>query len=151
MARVWIPALLILLGISTLSTATAQARNSGVLGNWANPSGSIIQIYRCGSDICAKLIFISASAPTHFDTENPDPALRGRSLCGLKIGTGFELAGPDRAQGGRLYDPKSGKIYSGSMTREGDKLKLRGYVGISLFGRTETWTRAPDSVATCHP
>ncbi len=143
MGRVWIFAIL------AFSLLTAQAQDVGVLGNWANPSGSVIQIYRCGADVCAKVIAISAKAPTRRDVDNPDPALRGRSLCGLDIGTGFELAGPDRAHGGRLYDPESGKTYTGVMAREGNLLKLRGYVGIPLFGRTETWTRAPDSIATC--
>ncbi|MGH9588053.1 MAG: DUF2147 domain-containing protein, partial [Acidobacteriaceae bacterium] len=72
-----------------------------------------------------------------------------RSLCGMKIGTGFKLVDPNRAQDGKLYDPKSGKTYTGSMTRDGNKLNLRGYVGIPFFGRTETWTRAPDSITAC--
>lgn len=144
MGRVWI---FVILAFSLL---TAQAQNSGVLGNWANPSGSVIQIYRCGTALCAKLIAIRADAPGHVDANNPNPALRRRPLCGLTIGTGFEPSGPDRAEHGRLYDPESGKTYTGSMTRDGDKLKLRGYVGIPLFGRTETWTRAPDSLPACH-
>lgn len=122
-----------------------------MLGNWADPDGSIIHIYQCGEDICATLIAISAKEPTRVDAENPDPALRRRSLCGLKVGTGFHPAGPDHAKGGRLYDPKSGKTYTGTMTREGNQLKLRGYVGIPLFGRTETWTRAKETVAACRP
>ncbi|MGH9588706.1 MAG: DUF2147 domain-containing protein, partial [Acidobacteriaceae bacterium] len=89
MSRVWIFVIL------AFSLATAQAQN-GVLGNWANPSGSVIQIYRCGADICAKIIVVSTSAPTQVDGENPNPALRGRSLCGMKIGTGFKLVDPNR-------------------------------------------------------
>lgn len=88
--------------------------------------------------------------PVRVDAKNPDPALRGRSLCGLVIGKDFESVNPSKAQGGKLYDPKSGKTYTGSMTREGGKLKLRGYVGIPLFGRTEIWSRAPDKIAACH-
>ena len=41
---------------------------------------------------------------------------------------------------GTIYDPKSGKTYSCKMTIDGNKLKIRGYIGISLFGRTEVWT-----------
>lgn len=130
--------------------ATAQGQTTGILGNWTNPGGSTIHIYRCGPAICAKLIAISKDAPGRVDAENPNPALRGRSLCGLVIGNDFESVSPSRAQGGKLYDPKSGKTYTGSMTREGDKLKLRGYVGIPLFGRTETWSRASDNIAACH-
>jgi len=130
--------------------AAAHGQTNGILGNWTNPGGSTIHIYQCGPDICAKLVAISKDAPGRVDTKNPDPALRGRSLCGLVIGKDFESVSPSRAQGGKLYDPKSGKTYTGSMTREGDKLKLRGYVGIPLFGRTETWSRAPDNIAACH-
>jgi uncharacterized protein (DUF2147 family) len=131
--------------------ATAQAQSAGILGNWTNPTGSTIQIYTCGSKICAKLVAIRKGAPTRMDEKNPNPALRKQSLCGLQIGRDFESAGPDRAQGGRLYDPESGKTYTGSMTRQGDKLKLRGYVGLPLFGRTETWSHAPDTIAPCRP
>lgn len=123
----------------------------GVFGNWRNPKGSVIQIYACGSNVCARLIAISSKAPTRFDEENPNPALRKRPLCGLQIGSGFHLSGSNRAEGGRLYDPESGKTYHGTMTRSGTTLHLRGYVGLSIFGRTETWTRAPADLPHCRP
>jgi len=129
--------------------ATARGQSDSLLGNWTNPTGSTIHIYQCGSRVCANLIGISSSAPARVDANNPNPALRGRSLCGLKIGSDFELESPSRARGGTLYDPENGKTYTGSMTREGDKLKLRGYVGIPLFGRTETWNRAPETMQAC--
>lgn len=129
--------------------AAAYGQTNSIFGNWTNPTGSTIHIYRCGPRVCANVFGISSSAPARVDAKNPNPALRGRSLCGLRIGTGFELVSPGRAQGGTLYDPESGKTYSGSMTREGDKLELRGYVGIPLFGRTETWSHAPEAIAAC--
>jgi uncharacterized protein (DUF2147 family) len=67
----------------------------------------------------------------------------------LQIGRGFHLADSSHADGGQLYDPKSGKTYSGSMASDGDSLKLRGYVGIKLFGRTEVWTRTHGNVPAC--
>ena len=75
------------------------------------------------------------------DANNPDAALRTRPLCGLVIGTGFTLKDPTHAEDGHLYDPKTGKTYKGTLTSEGDRLKLRGYVGAKLFGRTAEWTR----------
>jgi len=139
---------LILLFLS-VSLAAARA-DDGVLGLWTNPTGSTIQIYRCGADVCAKLVAISSQAPSQVDINNPDRSLRKRSLCGLRIGTDFHLTGPNHAEGGRLYDPKSGNTYSGSMTSDGNRLKLRGYVGFELFGRTEIWTRAQGNFAPCH-
>ncbi|HEX5234201.1 MAG TPA: DUF2147 domain-containing protein [Silvibacterium sp.] len=141
----------ILIAAPFMIAVIALGQDNGVLGNWKNPTGSIINIYRCGNDVCARLVEVRKDAPSRVDNLNPKPALRKRSLCGLQIGTGFRLAAPGRAEGGELYDPQSGRTYSGSMTRDGEKLKLRGYIGIALFGRTEVWTRAPDAVPPCRP
>jgi uncharacterized protein (DUF2147 family) len=134
-----------------LLSLMAQAQTNSVLGNWTNPTGSTIQIYRCGADVCARLIAIRKNAPSFVDNKNPNPDLRSRALCGLQIGMNFHLSSPGRAEGGQLYDPQSGHTYHGSMTRDGNLLKLRGYIGISLFGRTETWTQAPANITPCQP
>ncbi len=59
--------------------------------------------------------------------------------------TGFRYAGEDRWTGGEIYDPNSGNTYKGTMRLiDRNTLKLRGYIGISLFGRSDTWTRVED-------
>jgi uncharacterized protein (DUF2147 family) len=77
------------------------------------------------------------------DEHNPDTAKRERKLLGLTIVWGF---GPpdDKGvyDGGQVYDPRNGKTYSGTIAMAGaDRLDLRGYVLVSLIGRTSTWTR----------
>ena len=83
------------------------------------------------------------------DDLNPDPALRGRPLDGLAIMTGFVYDGDGRWKDGSVYDPNSGKTYKCTLTLLDDNtVKIRGYIGVSLFGRSETWTRDdpdPDS------
>ncbi len=63
----------------------------------------------------------------------------------LVILRGFK-ASPDEAntiEGGTIYDPKTGKTYCGSMTVNGNELKLRGYIcGWSWLGRSTTWSLA---------
>lgn len=77
-----------------------------------------------------------------FDEKNPDPRLRDRPLLGLTIMTGFTSTGDGKWTGGRIYDPNNGKTYKCTLELgENGTLKVRGYVGISWFGRTETWTR----------
>ena len=44
--------------------------------------------------------------------------------------------------GGEILDPKSGKIYHARMIQKGNKLYVRGYVGVPLLGRTQVWVRA---------
>ena len=80
--------------------------------------------------------------PPRRDSENPDPALRDRSLLGVTIMQGFVPDGSGKWKGGKIYDPDNGKTYNCKLTlADANTVKLRGYLGVSLFGRTETWTR----------
>jgi hypothetical protein len=80
--------------------------------------------------------------PSRLDLENPDEALQNRPVRGLTILTGFRADGDGRWTGGRVYDPNSGHTYRGTISMlDSDTLKLRGFIGISLFGRTEIWKR----------
>lgn len=120
-----------------------------VQGDWREPSGAVLRIARCQDKMCIEVVALAPGNHPHVDVHNPNANLRGRSLCGLRIGA-FVENDPQHAEG-YLYDPKSGRRYSGSMTAEGDQLKLRGYVGIKLFGRTEIWTRVGTLTRPCHP
>ena len=136
------------LAVLTLVPA-AIAQENGVRGDWRTPGSAVVRIAACGPDLCATLLQLEPNAPIHLDENNPDPALHTRKLCGLQIGYGFHLTDPTHAEGGHLYDPKSGRTYRGAMASHGSELNLRGYVGIKLFGRTETWTRLPSPSPTC--
>jgi uncharacterized protein (DUF2147 family) len=79
------------------------------------------------------------------DEKNPDPALRQRPLTGLELFSGFAYDGDGRWSGGMIYDPNSGKTYRCIITWvDGNTLKVRGYIGVPMLGRTETWTRVAD-------
>jgi len=78
------------------------------------------------------------------DDENPDPALRDRSVVGLQILEGF-IYNPKKKewQKGTIYDPKSGNTYDCYGWLESDDLlKLKGYIGgIRWLGRSSEWYR----------
>jgi uncharacterized protein (DUF2147 family) len=63
-------------------------------------------------------------------------------LFGMAIVTGMKKQG-DVYAGGEILDPDNGKVYRCKMALEdgGTKLQVRGYIGVSLFGRTQTWIR----------
>ena len=76
------------------------------------------------------------------DPENPDEKLKSRKRLGMIMMYNFSYDEDDQWDDGEIYDPESGNTYSGIITMTSkNKLDLRGYVGISWFGRTSQWTR----------
>ncbi len=138
---------------ATLAVAQAPSQPAQtVLGNWRTSAGSVLTVGPCKNSLCIRLVQVEASAPGTVDRNNPDPALRSRSLCNLEIGSSFQPnADRTAAEDGQLYDPESGKTYTGALKLDGPtRLKLRGYIGVKLFGRTEIWTRDTAPLAPCH-
>ncbi len=125
-----------------------------ILGIWIPADGGArIQIYRCGVLYCGKISHLEDPYyPPHdrrgmgglprMDRNNPDPELRHRPMLGLTFLEDFRYAGDDSWEGGRIYNPENGKFYRAKITlADQNRLMLRGYLGISLLGRTETWVR----------
>ncbi|MGO9378228.1 MAG: DUF2147 domain-containing protein [Dissulfurispiraceae bacterium] len=126
-----------------------------IVGIWSNEDKDArIEIFRCGGKYCGKIVWINkplysadenraqAGQPRR-DIYNPNPDLRSSFIIGLQILSDFQYAGGYSWVGGKLYDPKSGRIYSGKMTLvPSNQLELRGYVIFSLFGRSTFWTRS---------
>lgn len=65
---------------------------------------------------------------------------KGKPILGMEVIRGLKKDG-NEFTGGTITDPKNGKSYKCTVTREGDKLNVRGYMGISLIGRTQTWQK----------
>ncbi len=127
--------------------ASAYADPAAIAGTWLNGDGDgLIEIRADGRDIRGTILGSPIEDPDRpkTDIHNPDPALRDRLLVGLTILSGFSYDGDGAWSGGFVYDPNNGKTYRAKLKLTGqDTLKLRGYIGISLIGRTETWTRQP--------
>lgn len=75
------------------------------------------------------------------DKENPDKTKRSTPILGLPLLKGFEFKSGNVWENGTIYDPESGKTYSCviKLTKEGN-LDVRGFVGFSWIGRTDTWS-----------
>ncbi len=153
MNRKTISILMLMLGAMLLvpgSAIKAQFKSDDILGIWLNQDKDAhIELFKRGDKIFGKIVWLKDpidpdTGKPKVDKHNPDPALRSRPSLGLEILKGFTFNGKTEWSGGEIYDPKSGKTYSSYMNFDGnnkDVLKLRGYIGISLIGRTNTWTR----------
>jgi len=76
------------------------------------------------------------------DRDNPDPAKRNQPILGLRILSGFKYAAGNVLKEGAIYNPDNGKNYSGKLTlKSAGRLNVRGFIGISLIGGSEDWTR----------
>ncbi len=107
---------------------------------------SKIQVYKAkDGKFYGKIVWLSEplkNGKPKVDEENPDKAKRAQPIVGLVILRGLKKDGDKEYSDATIYDPKNGKTYSCKITYKGNKLDLRGYVGISLIGRTSTWTLA---------
>lgn len=68
---------------------------------------------------------------------------KNKPMVGLQVVTGLKQVKPNQFEGGSILDPKKGKTYklSGELKNNAKTFDLRGYIGISLAGRTQTWQR----------
>jgi len=144
----------LLVAVPLLAAVAAYgAAAEDIRGNWKTERGeSLVEIFDCGKALCGKVVWLKAPLYTDnrdgpvgtpiIDRKNSDPALRSRPIIGLRIMEGFTSQGDDVWGGGTCYDPKNGKTYHGRIRRASpNRLELRGYIGIPLFGRTTVWTR----------
>lgn len=128
-----------------LAMASSPPTPDTVLGHWKTETrNGIIDITRCGTSICGKLLTSDgiAANPALADIHNKDPALRGRRLKGLQILGGFTLDG-NAWTGGTIYNGEDGKTYDAKITMvDANTLKLRGCIFVPLC-RNQVWHRVP--------
>lgn len=126
--------------------ASAKTNPDDILGVWLSSNGQAhLQIYKEGDKYFGKLVWLkepnNAKGTPKMDANNPDEVLRTKPLLGLVILRNF-IYDDGEWSGGRIYDPQNGKEYKSYMKlKDAKTLNLRGYIGFSLLGRTEVWTR----------
>ena len=125
----------------------SQNKADDIIGIWftGGKEPAKIQIYKSGEKFYGKIVWLknpTENGKQRMDGNNPDKAKQSNPIIGLLMLTGFKFDGDDEWKGGDIYDPESGKTYSSYIyLKDKNTLKVRGYIGISLFGRTETWTK----------
>jgi uncharacterized protein (DUF2147 family) len=127
-----------------------EVKGDDILGVWLNEDEDAhIKITNNGGKYFGEIIWLKEpideeTGKPKLDDENEDESLRTRPVLGLMLLTNFEFDGKDEWEDGKIYDPKNGKTYSCYIEFKDetqDLLKVRGYIGFSMIGRTTYWTR----------
>ncbi|MFZ0449176.1 MAG: DUF2147 domain-containing protein [Desulfatiglandaceae bacterium] len=135
--------LLLVFGVNAYA---ADQSGDTILGKWLTENGkSLVNVYSCGDAYCGRIVWLKVplnkEGKEKVDDKNPEESKRSVKIVGLEILKGLQFKGPNKWEGGKIYDPDKGKTYKCKAWMEGENLKFRGYIGFSLLGRTTTWTR----------
>lgn len=121
--------------------------NAQVTGKWktiddkTGDAKSIVEIYEQNGKIYGKVVEILNPARKNSKCDKCDGADKGKPIEGLIIIKGLKKDG-EKYTDGDILDPQKGKLYSCTIKLDGkDKLDVRGYMGISMLGRTQVWHR----------
>lgn len=116
-------------------------------GLWYNAEKtSKLQFYEVSGKMYGKIVWLkepNENGKPKVDANNPDSKLKASPLLGLVFMKNFKKQSATKWEDGTIYDPRNGKTYSCIITQaNANLLDVRGYVGISLLGKTSKFTRA---------
>ncbi len=137
-----------IMGCYVLAVAYAIDKYAdSIIGVWKTGSGKgMVRIYKEGDKYYGKIVWLKEpndeTGKPKTDKNNNDVSLRNRPLLGLVNLRDFIYKGNKVWENGRIYDPENGSDYSCEMKlTDENTLEVRGFIGVSLFGRTDVWKR----------
>lgn len=135
-----IACLILLLHLANNGKNALSFADDIILGQWySDTKEGKIEIFKKGGKYYGKLVWLRDDKIT--DWQNPNPKLRSQKILGMTILKDFTFQA-NKWDGGTIYDPNNGKTYSCVLKLdEKNNLIVRGYIGISLIGRSSIWTR----------
>ena len=135
--RIALTSLLLLIHLLIAS----QNKANDILGYYMSPSGkSILKIYENNGKYYGKPVWMKE--PEMLDSKNPDVSKRNQKVFRSNAIRDFVFDGKNTWAKGYIYDPNNGKTFDCKITRdEKGNLNVRGYIGISLIGRTEYFVK----------
>ncbi len=138
------------LALATLAGLPAHADDSSPVGLWKNIDDTtgkpkaLIRITENNGVLQGKLekLFRSADQDQNPKCEKCEGANKDVPMLGLTFMWGLKKDG-EQYTGGEILDPDNGKVYKSKLqlAEGGKKLQVRGYLGMPMFGRSQTWLR----------
>ena len=141
-----------LIGVLLLSAVSSFSFAEGIIGLWqtiddkTGAPKALVEIRKEADNTYAgKVVKLTPRAgytPKETCVDCPAP-YTNKPILGLDSLTGLKHSSGNNYTGGRILDPNTGKVYSmkAKLSSNGNRLTLRGYVGVSVLGRTQIWIR----------
>lgn len=133
--------------VAVMISMAFYGQNNQVVGKWktiddeTGKPKSTVEIYERGGLLYGKIVDIVEADKRKSLCTLCTGEDKNKPVMGLVIIKGLKKDGKEY-NGGKIVDPTTGKQYKCFIALEGnDKLNVRGYIGVSLFGRTQTWNR----------
>lgn len=138
----------VLLMILTTSFTAKPDNPDAIVGVWKTGEGTaMVKIYKNGEAYQGKIVWLKEpndpeTGKPKVDKNHPEERNRTRSILGLINVWGFKYTEKNVWDNGNIYDPKNGNTYSCIIKlTSANTIEVRGYIGVSLIGRTDVWTR----------
>ncbi|RXK81249.1 DUF2147 domain-containing protein [Filimonas effusa] len=138
--------ILFFLVLALFSKSFAQTGESAIVGIWESDKKDVrMEIYKengkyLGKYLWGAQIVESDGVTSKKDVKNPDTKLRSRNLIGIVSLTGLNWNGEEYVDG-KIYNAPSGDYYNCKAWIKDGKMFLRGYMGVSLLGKTASFHR----------
>ncbi len=142
-------------------TQLAPQTEPNVIGVWIDHTKrGAIEILPCGARLCGYIYWVKEPVARNgkpvLDANNPDPARRGKPMCGTQILVNLEQKERTRIGhvwgDGSIYNPEEGQSFDAEVKLiSPNELNVLGYLGVKFMGEQFTWTRAPAELARCGP
>jgi len=143
-----LPFLVAILLVFISATRSAHDNGDAILGVWLSGSGKAkIKIFKdASSKYHGKIVWLREpkyeDGTVKVDKNNPEESSRKKPLLGLQNLRDFIYEGENHWVDGQIYDPENGSDYKCKIElTDPNTLEVRGFIGISLFGRTDVWKR----------
>lgn len=131
----WIPGL-------ALAQASPVGKWQAVSDVDGKPS-ALIEISEANGQLVGTIRVLLSESDSTVVCDKCEGARQGQRVVGMQILWGMHPDG-DEWSGGSILDPESGRVYRAKMHLENDgkRLVVRGFIGFSVFGRSQVWLRA---------
>lgn len=142
---------LAVMALLALPSGAADGRTTDpVHGYWLTQNHkAIVEMAPCGTATCGRMVWVD-SGRSSADRDQAGHAGYARPLCGIELIGGLKRAGVGDWQDGWVYNPKNGETYGAEVHALSPYLlKVRGYLGTTLLGKSQVWTRVSGDRGGC--